>query len=73
MYGRKQTPVFELEVVLHRKYGGFHIDTEMALWLIENRGWTVVKESAYDYNQKAEWPLTYLVERSTLDRRPFCE
>lgn len=62
MYGSKETPIFELEVVLHRKYGGFHIDTEMALWLMENRGWTVVKESQYDYKQKAEWPLTYLVE-----------
>jgi hypothetical protein len=58
----KSGPVFEMEVVLHRKYGGFHIDTEMALWLMENRGWKVVKESEYDYNKKGDWPLNYLVE-----------
>lgn len=32
-----------IEVVIHNGYGGFHIDSEMALWLMENRGWRIGK------------------------------
>jgi hypothetical protein len=67
MYGKDDEKVFEIEIVLHRKYGGFSIDTEMALWLWEHRGWSIVKESKYDYHKKAEWPLNYLVESSFSD------
>lgn len=54
--------LIELEVVLNCKYGGFSIDSEMALWLMENRNWTVVKDSVYDYKSKNEFPTTCLVE-----------
>jgi len=30
----------EVEVVINVEYGGFSLDTEMALWLMENKGWT---------------------------------
>jgi len=40
----------EMEVVIHVDFGGFHIDDEMALWLMENRGWTVTK----DHNANAD-------------------
>lgn len=50
--------LLELEVVLHRGYGAFHIDDEMALWLMEHRGWTMVKGmNAYP---KGKWPMTCL-------------
>lgn len=37
----KSDPPIILEVVIHTQYGGFHIDTEMALWLMENKGWKI--------------------------------
>lgn len=39
----KSKPITVVEVVIHTEFGGFSLDTEMALWLIENRGWTVTK------------------------------
>lgn len=57
----------ELEVVLHVEYGGFSLDTEMALWLLENRGWTVVKEADFDYERRGEFPLNVLVEGGLSD------
>jgi len=40
------TPIAIVEVVIHTDYGGFSINTEMALWLMENRGWTVAPKNA---------------------------
>jgi hypothetical protein len=37
--------VAETEIVVHRAYGGFHFDTEMALWLLGNRNWKTTKET----------------------------
>ncbi len=54
--------MFELEVVIHDNYGGFSVDDEMALWLIENRGWTLLAENQYDYKKESELPLTTLVD-----------
>lgn len=52
----------EIELVLHRRYGGFSIDMEMALWLIENRQWTLIKHKDYDYQKRNEFPLNCLIE-----------
>jgi hypothetical protein len=50
----------ELELVLNVDYGGFSFNTEMALWLSENRGWDVIKEKEHDY--KLKYPINTLVE-----------
>lgn len=50
----------DLELVLNTQFGGFHFDTEMALWLIENRNWVVLSEKEYDY--KKEYPINTLTE-----------
>jgi hypothetical protein len=31
------------EIVINTEFGGFSLDTEMAVWLMENRGWRVSK------------------------------
>lgn len=50
----------EIELVLNVDYGGFRFDTEMALWLSENRGWQIIKNKDYDY--KSQYPLTTLID-----------
>jgi hypothetical protein len=37
-----------VEVVIHTDYGGFHINTEMALWLMENRNWKIASKDMWD-------------------------
>lgn len=59
---RNDTVVANIEIVINVTFGGFSIDTEMALWLIEHRGWVSKKEDAYDYTAKDQWPLTHLIE-----------
>jgi hypothetical protein len=54
----------ELELVLNVDFGGFSFDTEMALWLSENREWIVIKESKYDYKLKDKYSINTLVEMS---------
>lgn len=46
----KDPPVATIDVVVNKKYGGFHIDTEMALWLIENYSYSVTS----DPNEQAD-------------------
>jgi hypothetical protein len=36
--------VHEVEVVVNVEFGGFHLDTEMAIWLMEIKGWTVTED-----------------------------
>lgn len=36
--------IHEVEIVLHKDYGGFRIDGEMAQWLFENAGWVLSDE-----------------------------
>lgn len=50
----------QMELVLNIDYGGFSFNTEMALWLSENRGWTVLSEKKY--NHKEKYPITTLIE-----------
>ncbi len=50
-------PIFEIEVVINDDYGGFSFDTEMALWLMENKGWVI--EKSYE---KKDYPLNCLIE-----------
>lgn len=54
--------MFETEVVINVSFGGFSFDTEMALWLSENRGWNVIPEKKYNYKEK--YPITTLIEMS---------
>ena len=42
----------QMELVLNVDYGGFSFNTEMALWLSENRGWTVLSEKKYNHKEK---------------------
>ena len=46
--------ICEREVVINARYGGFHLDTEMAIWLMENKNWVVGKnkdleDCGFDY------------------------
>jgi len=52
--------VVEVEAVLNARYGGFSINTEMALWLMEKRGWLITND--YDY-QKKDYPINMLFEQ----------
>jgi hypothetical protein len=36
--------VKEVEIVINCDFGGFSLDTEMAIWLMEMKGWTVTEE-----------------------------
>jgi len=36
--------VEEVEVVINCGFGGFCLDTEMAIWLMEMKGWTVTED-----------------------------
>ena len=49
-------------MVLNTDYGGFSINTEMALWLSENREWNVISEKEYNYKKKDEYPITTIVD-----------
>lgn len=49
----------ELELVIHVSYGGFHLDTEMALWLLE-RGWNIVTQKEYEQNYPKKYPINTL-------------
>lgn len=40
------------EFVIHSSYGGFRVSLDMAMWLVENRGWKVVSKSEWDYDTK---------------------
>lgn len=53
--------VFPTQVVINVNFGGFSFDTEMALWLSENRGWTIISEKEYDY-KKNDYPINVLVD-----------
>ena len=33
----------EFEIVVNEEYGGFHLDAEMALWLMEQKHWRVTE------------------------------
>ena len=52
----------KVEVILNTSYGGFSIDTEMALWLMEHRGWTTDQDTRKAYHEKDSWPVNCLVE-----------
>ena len=52
-----------IELVLHTDYGGFHIDDEIALWLMENRGWTISKKVEDDGTDLYEYSSDYFVTR----------
>lgn len=52
--------VVEIELVLNVDFGGFSFDTEMALWLEENCGWTIIAYSEYNYKDK--YPITTLID-----------
>jgi hypothetical protein len=34
-----------IELVIHTAFGGFHVNDEMALWLIDHRGWTLLPDT----------------------------
>jgi hypothetical protein len=36
--------VKEFEIVVNSDFGGFHLDTEMALWLMEHKHWRVTED-----------------------------
>lgn len=55
--------LFEMETVIHVEYGGFTIDTEMAVWLMENRGWSIKKE----FENKDNNIFTCLIESTFAD------
>lgn len=50
----------QFEIVLNKNYGGFGCCTEMALWLIENKGWTLIQYKDYDY--KSKYPVTTIID-----------
>ena len=50
----------EIELVLNVDFGGFSFDTEMALWLTENCGWTIISYDQYNYKDK--YPITTLID-----------
>ena len=52
----------EFDIVLNRNYGGFGCCTEMALWLIENKGWTLIQHKDYDYKSKNKYPVTTIID-----------
>jgi hypothetical protein len=59
----KDDVIAEIEVVLHTNYGGFHVDTEMALWLMENKGWKIIEENnplGNYYGKESEFPINWL-------------
>ncbi len=33
-----------IEAVIHKDFGGFYVNTEMALWLLENKNWNIEEE-----------------------------
>ena len=53
-----ESVIAELEVVLHVDFGGFRINDEMALWLMENRGWIIDKTDDW----RDDCPLNHLYE-----------
>jgi len=54
--------LIDLEIVLHTDYGGFCLNDEMALWLVENRGWVIRKNAEYNYKEKNNWPFLHLID-----------
>jgi hypothetical protein len=46
--------VLEKELVIHDNYGGFHLNKEMAIWLVENRNWITTN------NHDKDLPLNYI-------------
>lgn len=50
----------EIEVVINTDFGGFRLDEEMALWLIENKNWKVAKYSSEDYDPNGDHDLVDL-------------
>lgn len=55
--------MFETELVLNVDFGGFSFDTEMALWLMENRNWKIISQDDYNYKIK-DYPINVLIEHS---------
>lgn len=37
-------PIAVVEAVINTEFGGFSLNTEMALWLMENRNWKITKQ-----------------------------
>jgi hypothetical protein len=52
--------ITEVELVINVNFGGFSFDTEMALWLSENCGWTIIPEKNYNYKEK--YSITTLID-----------
>lgn len=55
----------EIELVLHTSFGGFHFDTEMALWLSENRGWNIIRYADFDYKERGNYPVNTLLDMNS--------
>ena len=36
--------IHEFEIVVNVEFDGFRLDTEMAMWLVENKGWTITQD-----------------------------
>lgn len=54
--------MYELELVINVKFGGFSFNTEMSSWLKDNHNWTILSHEEYDYKLKDEYPLTTLIK-----------
>lgn len=52
--------MFELEAVINIDFGGFSLSDEMALWLLENKSWTILDNKEYDYKKK--YPVETLLD-----------
>lgn len=44
----KTEPIATVEAVIHTDYGGFHVNMEMALWLMENRNWKIATKDMWN-------------------------
>lgn len=52
--------MFDLEAVINVEFGGFSLSDEMALWLMEEKGWTILDNKEYDYKKK--YPVETLLD-----------
>ena len=57
--------MLEIQLVLNTDFGGFSVDSEMALWLIENRGWKLIPANEFDY--KTKYPVNTLIDSTFAD------
>lgn len=55
-------PLLKTEIVINTKFGGFSLDTEMALYLQEKYGWEIINGDEYDY--KKGYDINVLIDHA---------